>query len=143
MDTLKTVVKQTYQMAIHAKGAHWNVVSPDFPMLHEFFGELYEELNDALDVLAEDLRTLDETAPADSSDLTEGHRMTETKDATVLLKALTKDNHAVTKAIAAAYKQANAATQDPHMIGIANRLQDRLLAHAKHGWMLKATLEGR
>lgn len=143
MDTLKTVVKQTYQMAIHAKGAHWNVTGPDFPMLHAFFGELYEELTDALDVLAEDLRTLNEMAPADSSDLTEGHRLTETTDATALLKALTKDNQTIIKALGTAYQQANANTSYPRMIGIANRLQDRLLAHAKHGWMLKATLEGR
>lgn len=142
MKLLRTALIHTYQMAIHAKGAHWNVMAPDFPQLHEFFGELYEDLNDAVDVLAEDLRTLGSTAPADAADLVQGKAMTETTDAKALLSALGHDNTACIQALTFCYKAANA-SDDPKLIGIANRMQDRLLAHQKHGWMLKATLEGR
>ena len=34
-----------------------------------------------------------------------------------------------------AYKEAEAATE----IGVSNFIQDRVMAHQKHGWMLKAT----
>ncbi len=42
----------------NARFCHWNVVGPHFEDDHEFFGELYDELSDEVDLFAERIRAL-------------------------------------------------------------------------------------
>jgi starvation-inducible DNA-binding protein len=49
---LYTVVAQ------NARFCHWNVVWPHFEDNHEFFGELYDELSEAIDSFAERIRAI-------------------------------------------------------------------------------------
>ena len=44
--------------AQNARFCHWNVVGPHFEDDHEFFGELYDELSDEVDLFAERIRAL-------------------------------------------------------------------------------------
>ena len=46
-----------------AHGAHWNVKGPLFAQFHEFFQEIYEDYDSAIDPLAENIRKLDFDAP--------------------------------------------------------------------------------
>ena len=46
-----------------AHGAHWNVKGVLFSQFHEFFGEIYEDYDNAIDPLAENIRKLDVDAP--------------------------------------------------------------------------------
>lgn len=47
--------------AQNARFAHWNVVGPHFEDDHEFFGELYDELSETVDLFAERVRALKST----------------------------------------------------------------------------------
>ncbi|MBX9809663.1 DNA starvation/stationary phase protection protein [Candidatus Gracilibacteria bacterium] len=42
----------------NARFCHWNVVGPHFEDDHEFFGELYDELSEEVDLFAERIRAL-------------------------------------------------------------------------------------
>lgn len=42
----------------NARFCHWNVVGPHFEDDHEFFGDLYDELSEAVDLFAERIRAL-------------------------------------------------------------------------------------
>jgi starvation-inducible DNA-binding protein len=42
----------------NARFCHWNVVGPHFEDDHEFFGELYDELSNEVDLFAERIRAL-------------------------------------------------------------------------------------
>ncbi len=44
--------------AQNARFCHWNVVGPHFEDDHEFFGELYDELSNEVDLFAERIRSL-------------------------------------------------------------------------------------
>lgn len=44
--------------AQNARFCHWNVIGPHFEDDHEFFGEIYEELADEVDLFAERIRAL-------------------------------------------------------------------------------------
>ncbi len=44
--------------AQNARFCHWNVVGPHFEDDHEFFGELYDELSEEVDLFAERIRAL-------------------------------------------------------------------------------------
>ncbi len=42
----------------NARFCHWNVIGPMFEDNHEFFGDLYSELADQVDIFAEQVRIL-------------------------------------------------------------------------------------
>lgn len=46
--------------AQNARFCHWNVVGPHFEDDHEFFGNLYDELSESVDLFAERVRALRE-----------------------------------------------------------------------------------
>ncbi|MEY4332169.1 MAG: hypothetical protein RLZZ196_907, partial [Bacteroidota bacterium] len=46
-----------------AHGFHWNVEGPLFTEYHEFFGEVYEDVNGTIDTIAEWMRKFNEKSP--------------------------------------------------------------------------------
>ena len=63
IETSKQAMANTFVMYFKAQSYHWNVEGINFPQLHEFFGDLYEELQGAVDPFAEQIRALGEYAP--------------------------------------------------------------------------------
>ena len=55
---LNTLIALYTVTAQNARFCHWNVVWPHFEDDHEFFGELYDELSEAIDVFAERIRAI-------------------------------------------------------------------------------------
>ena len=62
-DSLKILLATEYAFTVKAQQFHWNVEGPDFVQLHEFFGNIYEDVYSAIDPTAEYIRTLDEYTP--------------------------------------------------------------------------------
>jgi starvation-inducible DNA-binding protein len=137
VDDLKRVQADTFALYAKAHYYHWNIEGPDFAQYHDFLGKLYEELFAAVDVLAEEVRALDQYAPG-------AHRMimelTKIQDdntiptAVEMLRRLLTDNEIVMEGLVTAYMSAEAAGE----IGLSNLLQDRFDVHKKHGWMLRS-----
>lgn len=141
LTTYRTVVAKTIAMAYHTHVAHWNVMGRDFPELHALFDTIYSEVDGSVDALAEDLRTLKELAPASLVSIAkiagEGTPK-ETNDPAALVASVAAENDTLIVACKAAYEAAEAAKE----YGLSGRMQERLLAHAKHAWMLRATKVG-
>lgn len=138
VDELKRVQADTFAMANKAQYYHWNVEGVNFPQYHKFLGKLYAELNTAVDGLAEHVRQLDAYAPAAHRMLMELTKIQD--DNTVpadaeMLKKLLSDNDVVLEGLLLCYMTA----EETKEIALANFLQDRIEAHTKHRWMLKAT----
>ncbi len=58
----------------NARFCHWNVVGPHFEDDHEFFGDLYDELSEEVDLFAERIRALKQNPISSLKDiLTETH----------------------------------------------------------------------
>lgn len=53
----------------NARFCHWNVVGPHFEDDHEFFGELYDELSETVDLFAERIRGLKMNPVSSLSDI--------------------------------------------------------------------------
>jgi starvation-inducible DNA-binding protein len=133
----KECLADTFVMYMKAHSCHWNVVGPDFPQYHEFFGMLYEELHGVLDPLAEQIRTLDSFAPVSLSRIVElSNIREETKilDAGSMIDSLLTTNDYVIGILTETYEMA----EKEKAYAYSNFLQDRLTTHAKHDWMLKA-----
>ena len=138
VEKTKEVLANTFVLYMKAHSYHWNVIGSDFPQLHKFFGKLYEELHDAVDVLAEQLRQLDSFAPATLSRMVELSTIEEDEKiptAVNMVNNLITANEKVIDSLKDCYKMA----EQLEMYAHSNILQDRLSAHVKHNWMLKAT----
>jgi len=55
VDLLQASLADVIDLTSHAKQAHWNVKGPNFIALHELFDQLYGELGDYADTIAERL----------------------------------------------------------------------------------------
>lgn len=60
---LETLIADSYALMAQTHLAHWNVEGTDFFQLHTAFEEQYTELFEAVDAIAEHLRTLEAYAP--------------------------------------------------------------------------------
>ena len=140
-DALKTLLATEYTFAIKSQYFHWNVEGPDFAQLHEFFGELYEEVNDnSIDRCAEFIRTLDEYTPGSFerfAELSVIQGQTKVPRARLMIEELLGNNTQVIDVLNPSFAEAEQENQQ----GIANFIAERLDAHGKHGWMLRSFLK--
>jgi starvation-inducible DNA-binding protein len=136
-DALKKVLSDTFLMYFKTHAFHWNVEGPDFAQYHKFLKELYDELFDAVDSIAEHIRTLDVYTPISLKELLDNSLVEEETSIvtkTEMFSKLLTDNDLVVVSLMQAYKEA----EDASELGIANFLQDRIDIHNKHGWMLRS-----
>jgi len=138
---MKVCLASTFAFYLKSHGFHWNVEGPNFPQYHEFLGNLWEEVFGAVDPLAENLRTLGEYAPASFLRYKE---LSIVKDEVNIpapmgmMSKLTNDNQALIEQLT----RTQALAEKNKKMGLANFLQDRILAHEKHGWMLRSITKG-
>ena len=137
---LRECLANTFVMYFKAHQFHWNVEGPNFPQYHSFLGDLYEELHGAVDPIAEQIRTLDQYAPTSIAAMLAMSAVMEslsTAQPREMFASLNNDNDIVLLTLTKAYQKA----EELGHLGISNFLQDRLTAHEKHGWMLRATIK--
>jgi len=136
---MKIVFANTFAMYFKAHGHHWNVEGKDFSQLHDFFSNLYLELFAAVDVIAEQIRALDDYAPYNMTELASTTTVKESNiygvDVSGMVADLIDANVSVIEALNTAHKLADA---DGNR-GLVNLIEERLDIHAKHAWMLRAT----
>lgn len=141
INKMKVVLASTFAFYLKAHNFHWNVEGVNFPQYHEFFGNLYEEVHGAVDTIAEEIRALDAYAPGSLKRFQELSTImdeTSVPSAVIMCQRLEKDNRTLLLDLEQAYNEAERTKQ----LGLANFLQDRIDAHKKHGWMLKAVQKG-
>lgn len=137
-ETLRRALGTTFAFYLKAHGFHWNVEGPGFPQLHGLFGDIYQDSIAAVDRLAEELRIVRSYAPGSMGRMAKLSAIEDapaTMSAAAMLEMLLADSEKVLETLQAAYNAANGAGQ----LGLANYLQDRMSAHQKWAWMLRAT----
>ena len=145
MDELKVSAKialaNTFLMYFKAHSYHWNVEGMNFPQMHEFFGDLYEELFEAVDPFAEQIRAIDEYAPR-NLDAIYRNKTIDAQNVGSDCKTMTADLLvANTETINSLNKLFDELTAQKKQ-GFADFVAARIDAHNKHGWMLKSILKG-
>ena len=137
IEIMRKVLADTFAMYLKAHNYHWNVEGPNFPQYHEFFGNLYEELHDAVDPIAEEIRSLDAYAPGSFSrflELTEIEDETNVPMSREMALKLLRDNDTVLNTLNVAFKLADQFDRQ----GLADFLAGRIDVHNKHAWMLRS-----
>lgn len=138
--SLQKTLADAFTMYFKTHTFHWNVEGPDFKQYHDLFGNIYEEVYGSIDLLAEHIRQIDAYTPTSLKqllDLTVVSEEETVMPALQMIKSLMDTNSMVLASLMLSYRDAEAASE----LGLANFLQDRIAAHQKHAWMLKATLK--
>jgi DNA-binding ferritin-like protein/2'-5' RNA ligase len=129
----------TVTFYLKAHGYHWNVRGGDFREYHGLFEEIYDDVYNAVDPMAEILQKLGAPSPYK---LTEFANLTRVQDAdpgtdvASMVQDLVDANEVVLGQIVAAFDMATQASEQ----GAASFLADRQDMHQKWRWFLNASL---
>lgn len=138
---LARLLADTYGLYLKTQGYHWNVVGPHFRSLHLMFEEQYEELSDAVDEIAERIRTLGAIAPGSYREMAVLASVSDEEGAPEAMEMVNRliDANEVVIRTAGAVVRAAETTDDPASLDLAVR---RIAVHEKALWMLRATAGG-
>jgi len=139
---LNTVLADSYVTYLKAHGYHWNIEGRDFYQLHKLLELIYEEIQEAIDDIGEQVRQINGRAihtllEFDSYKTIPDMAVMDGHDNTGMLADLNNANLAVLASLYRAHEMA----ENQKEFALSNFLQDRMMAHKKHAWMLKTTLE--
>jgi starvation-inducible DNA-binding protein len=129
-----------YAFVIKAQNFHWNVEGVLFETYHALFERIYTEVYGSIDGFAENIRKLGAYAPASFGKFSMLSQI-EDEDQVIQFEAmcqeLLNDNDKAIKVLKMVYDLAEQAGEH----GFSNFLAERMDAHRKHGWMLRASLK--
>lgn len=138
---LSKLLADTYTLYLTSHNFHWNVTGPMFNTLHAMFMSQYTELWNAVDPIAERIRSLGHPAPGSYAQFGE---LASIKDAPStppkamdMVRILVEGHEAVAKTARKIFPLAEKAGDQP----TADLLTQRLDVHEKTAWMLRSLLE--
>jgi starvation-inducible DNA-binding protein len=139
--TLQTLLANEVALTQATRGAHWNVVGPNFGPLHTLFGAQYDALNLQVDEIAERIRALGEFPAGSLAAFDKAKTIDDgagaPQSAAKMLESLTRGHEAViaqlAKAIEVADDVGDSATED-FLVALSTE-------HQKTAWMLRSHLE--
>ena len=141
VESLKKALASTFAFYLKAHNYHWNVEGHSFSEYHTFLGDLYAEVFDAVDTIAEHIRTLDAYVPGSFvrfQQLSSIEDEMSVPTGRMMMAKLLADNQRVIGDLMAAHREAEMLGKR----GIVNFLEDRIDKHDKHGWMLRSFTKG-
>ena len=128
-------------MYYKAHSYHWNVEGKDFPQLHEFFGNVYDDIYGSVDKMAEEIRALGFYAPRNLDEVYKNKTIDAENvgvNPNTMLADLLVANNETLNVLNKLFDELTSAKKQ----GFANFIAERIDAHSKHGWMLKSILKG-
>ena len=136
---LKVLLADTYTLYLQTHNFHWNVTGPQFRDLHLMFEEQYTELANAVDDIAERIRTLGVHAPGSYKAFARLSSIQETEEvpgAEEMVAMLTRAHEQVVKSCREVLKPAHEADDE----STVSLVSDRMVLHEKTAWMLRSMI---
>ncbi|HPP98187.1 MAG TPA: DNA starvation/stationary phase protection protein, partial [Ottowia sp.] len=131
----------TYTLYLTTHNFHWNVTGPMFNTLHAMFMAQYTELWNAVDPIAERIRSLGHVAPGSYGAFGQLSSLPDAPEqpprALEMVRILVQGHEAVARTARALFPQADAAGDEP----TADLLTQRMTVHEQTAWMLRSLLE--
>jgi starvation-inducible DNA-binding protein len=138
---LSRLLADTYTLYLTTHNFHWNVTGPMFNTLHAMFMAQYTELWNAVDPIAERIRSLGHPAPGSYAQF---GQLTSIKDAPGvppkaldMVRILVEGHEAVARTARGIFPLVDGASDEP----TADLLTQRLAVHEQAAWMLRSLLE--
>ena len=137
---LSRLLADTYVLYLKTHSFHWNVEGPMFQTLHQMFMDQYTETWNAIDLIAERIRSLGEYAPGTYREYARLTRIKETEGvprAEDMVRLLIEGQEAVVRTAREALSVADEANDQPTLDLLTQRMQ----VHEKNAWMLRSLLK--
>ncbi|RVU49510.1 Dps family protein [Rubrivivax rivuli] len=138
---LSRLLADTYTLYLTTHNFHWNVTGPMFNSLHAMFMAQYTELWNAVDPIAERIRSLGHAAPGSYQQFTALSTLPDAPalppKALQMVQILVDGHEAVARTARSIFPLADAASDEP----TADLLTQRLTVHEQTAWMLRSLLE--
>lgn len=138
---LSRLLADTYTLYLTTHNFHWNVTGPMFNTLHLMFMAPYTELWNAVDPVAERIRSLGHPAPGSYAQF---GKLSSIKDAPPvppkaleMVAILVEGHEAVARTARSIFPLAEKAGDEP----TADLLTQRLTVHEQTAWMLRSLLQ--
>jgi len=138
---LSRLLADTYTLYLTTHNFHWNVTGPMFTSLHAMFMEQYTELWNAVDPIAERIRSLGHVAPGSYAAF---GKLSSLPDAPMdppkameMVRILMKGHESVARTARELMPAVEEAQDEP----TADLLTQRLTVHEQTAWMLRSLLE--
>ncbi len=140
---LSRLLADTFTLYLTTHNFHWNVKGPYFTSLHEMFMSQYTDLWNAIDPIAERIRSLGHDAPGgyarfgELTSLTDAPR--QPPSALDMVRILMTGHEAVARTARELFPMADQCSDEP----TADLLTQRMTHHEQTAWMLRSLLEDR
>jgi starvation-inducible DNA-binding protein len=137
---LSRLLADSYTLYLMTHNFHWNVKGPMFNTLHLMFMGQYTEQWNALDLIAERIRSLDFAAPGTYKEFNKLASIKEVEGvpkAVDMIKLLVAAQEATARTARSLFPVVEKANDQPTM----DLLTQRLEVHEKTAWMLRSLLE--
>ena len=139
--SLSRFLADTYTLYLTTHNFHWNVTGPMFNSLHAMFMAQYTELWNAVDPIAERIRSLGHVAPGSYAEF---GKLASVPDAPAkppkamdMVRILVEGHEAVARTARSLFAVVDKASDEP----TADLLTQRLTVHEQTAWMLRSLLE--
>ena len=138
---LSKLLADTYTLYLTTHNFHWNVTGPMFNTLHLMFMGQYTELWNAVDPVAERIRSLGHAAPGSYAQFGKLRSIPDAPatppKALEMVRILVEGHEAVARTARSIFPLADKAGDEP----TADLLTQRLTVHEQTAWMLRSLLE--
>jgi starvation-inducible DNA-binding protein len=138
---LSHLLADTYTLYLTTHNFHWNVTGPMFNTLHLMFMGQYTELWNAVDPIAERIRSLGHPAPGSYAQFSALASIADVPvvppKALEMVRILVEGHEAVARTARGMFPLADQAGDEP----TADLLTQRLTIHEQSAWMLRSLLE--
>jgi starvation-inducible DNA-binding protein len=138
---LSRLLADTYTLYLTTHNFHWNVTGPMFNTLHTMFMTQYTELWNAVDPVAERIRSLGHPAPGSYAQFSQLATVPDVPvtppKAMEMVRILVQGHEAVARTAREMFPMADKASDEP----TADLLTQRMTVHEQTAWMLRSLLE--
>jgi len=137
---LSHLLADSYTLYLMTHNFHWNVTGPMFNTLHLMFMGQYTEQWNALDLIAERIRSIGHPAPGTYKEFVKLASIKEVDGvpkATEMIRLLVAAQEATARTARGLFPLVDKANDQP----TADLLTQRLEVHEKTAWMLRSLLE--
>ena len=137
---LSRLLADTYTVYLKTHNFHWNVEGPMFQTLHVLFMEQYTEAWNAIDLVAERIRSLGHYAPGTYKEFQKLASIKETEgvpSAKKMIELLIEGQEAIVRTARSVLPVADKANDEPTLDLLTQRMQ----IHEKNAWMLRSLLK--
>ena len=137
---LSRLLADTYTVYLKTHNFHWNVEGPMFQTLHILFMEQYTEMWNAIDLVAERIRSLGHYAPGTYKEFQKLASIKETEgvpSAKKMIELLIEGQEAIVRTARSVLPVADKSNDEPTLDLLTQRMQ----IHEKNAWMLRSLLK--